>query len=373
MNFCKNVDTLREYSPGRSRPGYMKLSSNENPLGSSPAARKILTENLSNLNVYPHVVPEELRQGIADWRGVRGSQVICANGSGEIFHLCAAAVIEPGKNAVGSRHSFSLYSFATGLFGGTYRAVPPRISASAIAHDIEGIAAAVDNNTRLIFLCSPNNPTGAVIPEEKLRWLLGQTPEDVLVVLDQAYGEYADTTASFDVPAFFDGAALISEYPNLLVSGTFSKIFGLASLRVGYGLASEEIIRRLHRLKLPFNTNGPAQQAALAALSDNTFLTLSRETNRASRALLCAGLTQSGIEFCEPHGNFICMKNPSGRNIARLMERNGIIIRELDSFGLPDFVRITIPAEAAAQKIIAILEEWEHGGAGAWEEKTLSV
>lgn len=326
--------------------GYIKLSSNENPLGTSPRVQEALCQAASEAHLYPPVVSEELRQNIAKCRGTKPGQVICGRGSNEIFSLCAAAVIEKGRNAIGSQHSFSQYQFATLLFGGEYRALPTR----GLAFDLEAMVAAIDADTRLLFLCSPNNPSGKIIPAAELQWALEKIPENIMVLIDQAYGEYVDDSA------FPDGSKLIDKHPNLIVTGTLSKLFGLAAFRVGYGLASEDIIRQLHRLKSPFSMTRASQQAALAALSDTGFVEHSLRAHAESKALLYKGLRARGLEFCETQGNFICLRNPAGLNLAGLFEKHRIIVRKLDSWGLPDYIRITIPPRAIAEKILDILD-----------------
>ena len=343
MRFPKDFDSIQHYSPGRKSPGSVKLSSNENPLGGSPRALEALKQ--AELHVYPPVVSEDLREGIAEWRAVKPEQVICGNGSDEIFTLCAAATIEGGTNALGSQHSFSQYQFATALFGGEFRSLPTR----KLAYDLEAIVSAIDAQTRLIFLCSPNNPTGKIIPAEELHWALNAIPQDILVVLDQAYGEYVDD------PTFPDGAGLLSEYPNLLVTGSFSKIFGLAALRIGYGLASEKVIRQLHRLKSPFNVNGPAMRAATAALSDSAFINQSRKLNATSKAMLYEGLKKLNLEFCESQGNFVCIRNPADQKLDEFLQKYNITVRNLTSFGLSEYIRLTIPTRRITERILNIL------------------
>ena len=329
-------------------PGAIKLSSNENPHGASPLALQALRECMNEVNIYPSTTSDELRQGIAKLRGLDTQQVICGSGSNEIFTLCAAGLIEEGTNAIGSQYTFSQYQYATELFGGQFRAQPAR----DFSYDVEAIVAAIDQKTRLVFLCSPNNPTGKIIPEDQLRWALNNIPPQVLVVLDQAYGEYADNSS------FIDGAQLIAEYPHLLVTGTFSKVYGLAALRVGYGLAAAGIIRQLFRMKPPFNVNGLAQRAALAALSDSTFVKKSVETNAASKALLYQGLTELQLEFLRSEANYICIKNPRDSDLLVFLHNHGITIRSLKSFGLPEYVRITIPNREITQKILDLLKQW---------------
>ena len=346
MRFHKDMNSMPPYRPGKRLPGSIKLSSNENSLGSSPRALMALRQCTDKTHIYPPVVSEQLQAGIAEWRGVKSNQVICGNGSDEIFTLCAAATVEKGTNAVGSQHSFSQYRFATQLFGGEFRALPT----CKLAYDPEAMVSALDAQTRVVFLCSPNNPTGKLIPARQLRWALERIPEDVLVVLDQAYGEYVDD------PDFLDGARLISEYPHLIVTGTFSKIFGLAALRIGYGLASENIIRQLHRLKSPFNVNGLAQYVALAALSDSAFVEKSRKMTAVSKFLFYDGLKKRGMEFCKTQGNFICIRNPEGKNLAEILQKHNITVRSLESFGLPEYIRITLSTRKTTEKILNILD-----------------
>ncbi len=349
MKWRNALSGINDYHPGKKRPGNIKLSSNENPLGPSPLAIVAVQRQASQVAVYPSMVSAELNEAIASWRGVQADQVIAGNGSDEVFSFCAAALIEEGTNAVGSRHSFSQYEFSTSLFGGEYRAV----EMNDLHFDLTAIAGAIDKDTRIVFLCSPNNPTGRIIPAADLRNFVETTRDDILIVIDQAYREYADSAE------YLDAATLIGKHKNVLVTGTFSKLFGLAALRIGYGLADRNIIKQLLKVKSPFNINSSAQAGAIAAINDRDFAEQSLELNRSSRKRFSRELSRRNIGYLETQGNFICVKSPTGNaaEAAALLESRGISVRDLCSFGMPEYLRITLAEPELMARIAEILGE----------------
>ncbi len=334
MKWRSQILGIADYRPGKKKNGTIKLSSNENPCGPSPAAIRAMERHSRDVHLYPPMVSDELNSAIARWRGVESNQVICGNGSDELFSLCVASIISPGTNALVSEHSFSQYEFSTRLFGGNYIRIPMK----NYEFDLDAILAAANEHTGIVFLCSPNNPTGRIIPQLRLRDFLGKIPGNIMVVMDQAYREYAESKD------FLDAAELLPEFPNLVVTGTFSKLFGLAALRIGYALASPEIIRTLLKTKSPFNNSSIAQQAALAALDDHSFVTQSLANNRESRDYMYRALDDAAVEYFKTEANFICVKSPTGcgAELCAALDSAGITVRDLSSFNMPAYARITL-------------------------------
>ena len=340
------LDRLHEYTPGERRAGVLKLSSNENPLGPSPRAIEQLQQSAREAHIYPDGAAVELRQRLAQHLSVPADQIITGNGSDELMVYAAAAFLNPGDVAITAQHTFSVYAFATNLFDG--RVVTTKMPAGR--HDPDAFLRALQTQprTRLLFLCNPNNPTGTYLNLHEIEHLLRQTPPEVLVVLDEAYCEYMDAA---DAP---DGTRLIQRYPNLLVLRTFSKLYGLAGLRVGYGMAQRQIIRALNKVKLPFNTSLIAQAAATAALDDDQFVRRSLDTNRRGRQRLYTELDRRGLRYYRTQANFICVNvDADCRAFAETMALNGVTIRPLASFGLDSWIRITIGSD---EQIDALLE-----------------
>lgn len=348
MKWKKDLYQIPPYHPGKKISGSVKLSSNENPLGPSPMALKAMREVLDSVHIYPPVLSQKLCDTVAHWRGCRPEEIIFGNGSDEIFTMVGACLLGPGTNAVGSENTFSQYEFATRLFGAEFRAAPTH----NYQYDLTAMLSLVDSSTSVVFLCSPNNPTGMIIPEKQLKSFLEAVPDDVLVVVDQAYREYAETNQ------YPETLNLLKKHPNLLITGTFSKIFGLAALRIGYGIARPEVVQMLLRVKSPFNTSSLAQAAAMAAVQDREFIERSIEFNRESREISSRLFSDAGIGFFPSESNFLCVRSPSlnaAADVQRLQER-GITVRDLSSFGMPEYMRITFSEPARMKHIVEILE-----------------
>ena len=320
--------------------GIVKLASNENPLGPSPKALEAIQAELAELTRYPDGNGFELKSRLAARCGVQINQVTLGNGSNDILDLVARAYLAPGLNAVFSQYAFAVYPIATQAVGAEGRVVP----AKEHGHDLEAMLAAIDGNTRVVFIANPNNPTGTWFGPAALERFLARVPSHVLVVLDEAYIEYAQGD---ELP---DGLQYLSRYDNLLVSRTFSKAYGLASLRVGYALSSAQIADVLNRVRQPFNVNSLALAAACAALDDADYLAKSRQLNDAGMAQLEAGLRELGLSWIASKGNFIAVdfaRDTAAINQALL--RTGVIVRPVAGYGMPNFLRVSIglPAENA--------------------------
>ncbi|WP_347506087.1 histidinol-phosphate transaminase [Pseudomonas anguilliseptica] len=318
----------------------VKLASNENPLGPSPKALEAIRSELAELTRYPDGNGFELKSRLAARCGVQLNQVTLGNGSNDILDLVARAYLAPGLNAVFSQYAFAVYPISTQAVGALGKMVP----AKDYGHDLEAMLAAIDENTRVVFIANPNNPTGTWFGPDALERFLASVPQNVLVVLDEAYIEYAEGD---ELP---DGLEYLARYDNLLVSRTFSKAYGLAALRVGYALSSAQIADVLNRVRQPFNVNSLALAAACAALDDADYLAQSRQLNDAGMAQLEAGLRELGLSWIPSKGNFIAVD--FGRDTAAINQallRAGVIVRPVAGYGMPNFLRVSIglPAENA--------------------------
>jgi histidinol-phosphate aminotransferase len=348
------LSQLNPYLPGKSISGGMKLSSNENPLGSSPhamaAIRDAVSENAAapaDLNRYPDGGMHLLKDRLAAFWDVTPEMLLVGNGSDEILVMIAGAFIEPGRNAITGRHTFSQYTFATTIFGGTMRYADMPDG----GFDLPGIAGLIDADTRLVFLCNPNNPSATAFNHQALVSFLQDVPDHVVVVIDEAYGEFAEAT---DFPRTME---LIREHPNLVRLRTFSKVYGLAGLRVGYATAQASLIGPISRLRQPFNVGTVAQVATAAALDDREFVEKSIRNNRAGRDRIITALDQLGVAHFPSEANFLCIHLPTAAGtgsrattvVGQLADR-GIAVRALGSFGLPEHIRISVgtPDEVTA-------------------------
>ncbi|WP_313526957.1 histidinol-phosphate transaminase [Stutzerimonas kunmingensis] len=353
------VQKLSPYVPGKpveelarelslDPAGIVKLASNENPLGPSPKVLDAIRAELSELTRYPDGNGFALKQRLAERYSVGINQVTLGNGSNDILELVARAYLAPGLNAVFSEHAFAVYPIATQAVGAEGRAVPAR----NWGHDLDAMAAAIDENTRVVFVANPNNPTGTWFDAAALGGFLARVPECVLVVLDEAYIEYAEGQ---ELP---DGLAFLADYPNLLVSRTFSKAYGLAALRVGYAISSPVIADVLNRVRQPFNVNSLALTAACAALDDVDYLLASRKANDAGMLQLETGFRQLGLEWIPSRGNFIAVDFArDAAPINQALLREGVIVRPMAGYGMPTFLRISIGTEQENARFLDVLRQ----------------
>jgi histidinol-phosphate aminotransferase len=311
----------------------IKLASNENPLGASPKALEAIRSELAELTRYPDGNGFELKKRLAERCGVTVDQVTLGNGSNDILELVARAYLAPGLNAVFSEFAFAVYPIVTQAVGAEARVVAAR----DWGHDLPAMLAAIDSNTRVVFIANPNNPTGTWFGPDALSAFLAAVPEHVLVVLDEAYIEYAQ---GGELP---DGLDYLAKYPNLLVSRTFSKAYGLASLRVGYGLSTLTVADVLNRVRQPFNVNSFALAAACAALDDVEYVTKSRNLNEAGMEQLEGGFRLLGLSWIPSKGNFIAVDlGREGASIYQALLREGVIVRPVAGYGMPNHLRVSI-------------------------------
>jgi histidinol-phosphate aminotransferase len=323
----------------------LKLASNENPLGMSPKAKKAVAAAINGIERYPDQF--ELIKAVAERCGVAQTQVVLGNGSNDVLDLIARVFLAPGRSAVFAQHAFAVYPLATLSTGAELIATP----AKHYGHDLDAMRAAIRPDTRIVWIANPNNPTGNFLPYPEVRAFLEAVPQDVVVVLDEAYNEYLPPAERVDT------AAWIADFPNLVVTRTFSKIFGLAGLRVGYALASAQIADLMNRVRQPFNVNNLAIAAAIAALDDHLFVAESYELNRRGMEQLVAGLKRLGLEHIPSHGNFVTFKAGDGAAVNQKLLKQGVIVRPIGGYGLPEWLRVTIGTEPENARFLEALEK----------------
>ena len=352
----KSIQALKPYVPGKSiedvralynPPVITKLGSNENPLGASGRVVEALGEAIRNVHLYPDGASRALRNALAGAHGLAPDQVMVGNGSDEVLLNIAAAFLNPGETVLCSENTFSEYEFSGRVLDGRIDKVPLK----DMRYDLEGFRRRLRRKPKLLFLCNPNNPTGNYFTQAELERLLADVPLGTLVVVDEAYCEYATAP---DFPRCVD---LLARHPNLIVSRTFSKIFGMAGLRLGYGFAHPLVVRECGRVKTPFNVNLPAQAAALAALRDADYVARSVANNDLGRRFLEDAFRRLGLEFLPTQANFICFR--TARPAVEVHEdllRQGVIVRPLRSFGLDNWTRVTIGTPEQNERFLAALE-----------------
>ncbi len=366
---CTGVQGLEPYEPGKpvselereyGIDDAVKLASNENPFGPSSKAVDAARQALAALALYPDGNAFALKQALAAHHGVGAEQVTVGNGSNDILELLARVFLQPGLNAVFSAHAFAVYPIVTQAVGATAKVVaanPPE-HASPYGHDLEAMAQAIDAQTRIVFIANPNNPTGTWLPAAALKAFIAEVPAEVVVVVDEAYFEYARE------PDYPDTSQWLDSFPNLVVTRTFSKAYGLAGLRVGYGLACAQIADLLNRVRQPFNVNAVAQAAALAALEDQAHIRDCVAKNSQGLQQLAAGFERAGLAWVPSIANFVLVDvgRPGAEVYQRLLP-HGVIVRPVANYGLPGFLRVTVgSAEQNARFLAAldsVLAEWD--------------
>jgi histidinol-phosphate aminotransferase len=323
----------------------VKLASNENPLGVPASARAAMAAAMGDLGRYPDSNGFALKAALGARFGVPAEWITLGNGSNDILELAAAAFLAPGRSCVYAQYSFAVYPLATQARGARAIVVPAR----DFGHDLDAMLAAICADTRLMYVANPNNPTGTFIAAPAMERFLARVPGNVVVVLDEAYNEYLPPADRFDSTAW------VQRFPNLLVSRTFSKAYGLAGLRVGYGLAQPELTDLLNRVRQPFNVNALAQAAALAALGDQAFLQQSYELNRAGLQELESAFTRLGLAYVPSRANFVLVKvGPAARVYQELLKR-GVIVRPVANYNLPEWLRVSVGLPEENARFLAAL------------------
>jgi len=321
----------------------VKLASNENPLGMSPKARVAVTEAIAGLARYPDDFA--LKQALAERTGLGKECIVLGNGSNDVLDIVARVFLAPGRSAVFSQYAFAVYPLATLSAGGEAIAVPAR----EYGHDLTAMRAAIRPDTRIVWIANPNNPTGTFVPYAQLEAFMASVPGDVLVVLDEAYNEYLPPAERSDTTAW------LARWPNLLITRTFSKIYGLAGLRVGYALAAAEVADLMNRVRQPFNCNNLALAAATAALDDEDFVARSHALNRAGMEQIVAGLQALGFPQLPSYGNFVTFRAGDAAAINQRLLRQGVIVRPLAGYALPEWLRVTVGRADENARFLAAL------------------
>lgn len=321
----------------------IKLASNENPFGPSPKAVAAARVALDHGELYPDGGCYELRQKLAAVRGVGANQLAIGNGSNEIIELLGHVLLRPGDEVVMGVPAFVVYKLVTLLFGAT----PVEVPLTNHTHDLQKMAAAVTHRTKLVFVCSPNNPTGTANSEAELLAFARSLPEHVVVVFDEAYAEYVEQAP--------DLRPLLREGRKVVCLRTFSKIHGLASLRIGYGYGAPEMAALLNRVRQPFNVNAIAQAAAVAALDDGEFAARCARENRAGLAQLEDGFRERGLEWVPSVANFVLVKVGAGGRVFDALQRRGVIVRPMGPYGMPEWLRVTVGRREQNERLLSEL------------------
>ncbi len=323
-------ELAREY--GLAEADIVKLASNENPRGPSAAVRSAIAAATDELSRYPDGNGFALKAALAARHGVGPEQLVLGNGSNDILELVAQAFLLPGQKTVYARHAFVVYPLATQARGAIGIEVPPTAD---LGHDLPAMAAAITPDTRIVFIANPNNPTGTWLRPEAITAFLAQVPPEVIVVLDEAYNEYL--APEQHAPS----TAWVARHPNLVVSRTFSKAYGLAALRVGYGIMHPDVADILNRVRQPFNVNSLGQAAAVAALGDMAYVEESRVINRDGMRQLETGLRKLGVGWTPSHANFLLVEVGNAAAIYERLLRQGVIVRPVANYALPGHLRVT--------------------------------
>ena len=329
----------------------IKLASNENPLGPSPAALEAMTQMLHRSHFYPDGGAWALRNAIAEKLGVKRENVILGNGSNEIIEFIGHAFLKPGDEVITAKHAFAVYSLMAQLFGATTVEVPD----PGYTHDLDAMLAAITPKTRQLFIANPNNPTGTMVTQEAIDRFMERVPDHVLVIFDEAYFEFLDHAP--------DVLRYVREGRNVVVMRTFSKIQGLANLRIGYGIAPAKIAEVLQKTRQPFNANGIAQAGALAGLADETHMRRTRELTNEGREYLQAEFTAMGLHFIPSVANFVLVQVGDGDAVFQALLRRGIIVRAMRSYKLPDWIRVSVGTMEQNRRFISDLRALDQEGA----------
>lgn len=349
------VRNLAPYQPGKpiaelerelGITDIVKLASNENPHGTPASVKNALAAALDDLTLYPDGSGFQLKQKLASKFAVKPEQLTLGNGSNEILDIIARVFLQPGDNAVVSQHTFIVYPIAVQAVGAELKVAP----AKNFGHDLDAMAKLIDTNTKLVFIANPNNPTGTWLTGDELRGFMQQVPAHVLVVVDEAYNEFVERDG------FISALALLNDFPNIIVSRTFSKAYGLAGLRVGYSISNTQVADLLNRLREPFNVNSLALLAAEVVLDDAEYLAKSQANNAAGMAQLEAGFAQLGLPFIPSASNCICVDfgKPAGPIYDALL-KEGVIVRPIGVYEMPTWLRVSIGLPHENQRLLDAL------------------
>ena len=355
----RGLESIKPYVPGKpiedvkreyGLNDVIKMASNENPLGVSPKALAAMQSALPRLNHYPDAASYEFRSALAEHFRVDRSQVAVGNGADDLILELSMAYLEDGDEVVVSRSSFPMYDIYTAAMRARMIKTP---LTQGLGIDLNAMADAITERTKIVYVCNPNNPTGTIVHAVEVEALIQRVPEDVIVVLDEAYVEMVDTDS------FPNSLAYIQDgRKNVFVLRTFSKVYGLAGIRIGYGFAHPDIVSTLFKIKPPFNVNVLAQAAGIAALKDSDFVAQSVDANKAGRQMLGRELERMGLSYAESHTNFILIRiGPNAADVQQGMLKRGVIVRPCGGYDLPEFLRVSIGTQKQNERLIATLRE----------------
>ena len=358
----QHIGAIAPYQPGKpiselaremglDEAGIIKLASNENPLGLSPKARDAIDAALPELGRYPDGNGFELKAALAARYGVPSERIVLGNGSNDVLEMIAGVFLAPGRAAVYAQHAFAVYPLATQARGA--RGIV--VAAKGYGHDLDAMRRVIDADTRVVFIANPNNPTGTLLSATELEAFLREVPPAVVVVIDEAYGEYLPAEVRYD------SLPWLGRHRNLILTRTFSKAYGLAGLRVGFALCDERVADLLNRVRQPFNVNHLALVAATAALGDHAFVRRSHELNLAGMKQLTDGCRGLGLDWIPSYGNFVSVAIPRANGASRAaavyegLLRQGVIVRPVAGYGLPDHLRVTVGLPEENTRFLAAL------------------
>jgi len=322
----------------------VKVASNENPLGPSPMAKAAMCAAIEEAHIYPDGGGYRLRTAIAEKLGLDRANVVLGGGSNEVIELLCHTFLNPQAELIAAEHAFVVYKLMATLFGAKYVAVPD----PGFIHDLDAMADAITPATRLVFIANPNNPTGTMVDQPTIERFMSRLPEHVIAVFDEAYIEFPEAAP--------DTLRYVREGRNVCVLRTFSKIHGLAALRVGYGLAPAHLAELLQKARQPFNVNAIAQAGALAALADTEHTANTLRVNREGIAFYAQAFHDRGLEFVPSHANFVLVKTGAGDRVFRDMLQQGVIVRAMSSYQLPEWIRISIGTGAQNRRCLEVLD-----------------
>jgi histidinol-phosphate aminotransferase len=336
-------ETAREL--GLDPKDIIKLASNENPLGPSPLAKEAMREAIENAHIYPDGGGYNLRKAIAEQQGIGMEHVVLGNGSNEIIELLCHSFLNPGVELIAAEHAFVVYKLMASLFGARYVEVPD----PGFVHDLDAMAAAITDDTRLLFIANPNNPTGTMVDEPALDRFMEKVPEHVVICFDEAYFEFLETPP--------DTVKYLREGRNVCILRTCSKIHGLAALRIGYGLASAGVASILQKARQPFNANAIAQAGALAGLGDTEHIERTRAVNREGLAFWQDAFRERGMNFIPSVANFVMVEVGDGDAVFQAMLKRGVIVRALRSYKQPNWIRVSVGTPEQNRRGLEVLDE----------------
>ncbi|MFT5643272.1 MAG: histidinol-phosphate aminotransferase [Janthinobacterium sp.] len=363
------AEVAREF--GLDPAAIVKLASNENPFGLPESSRQAMLVAALDLGRYPDANGFELKAALSSKYDVPQDWITLGNGSNDILEIAAHALVQSGQAIVYAQYSFAVYALATQGLGARAIVVPAIAEGhDKFGHDLPAMLAAIDPETRLVFIANPNNPTGTFLPAVQLEAFIAQVPSHVVVVLDEAYNEFLDPAQQYE------SSAWVRKYPNLLISRTFSKAYGLAGLRVGFAIAQPTLTDLMNRIRQPFNVNSMAQAAAIAALDDIDFLEKSASNNAAGYRQLTAAFDALGLEYVASYGNFVLVRvgleDDAGARVNLALLKQGVIVRPVASYGLPQWLRISIGLPEENAVFIAALNQAMHQATDAISSRAIA-